>query len=388
MEIRELRIVNEILESTRQLEEVVALQVDELHRLRMALDAERKYRQFVELYLAYCLGFISEGFSPQRRCGLCLRSRINNVISELKRFSFADHFVRARKNSKSVRASCLSVLEEAASLGHREARFDFSMTSSEPPDLKDMQRIADMGCASAQLWYGCNARNEDYLRMAVEQGLQCARRELGVLLCSKDDAQSVEEGISNLKMAADDGDELACEEYAKILSNQFGANENEAARYFRRAADEGDWSAKESYAKRLCNGDCIPRDLDEAARYFQLAADEGDWRAKTRYAERLYFGNCVPQNQNEAVRYFKLAADEGDAEAKECHAKSLYYGVFIRRDVQEAIHYFKLAADEGDGKAKELYAKRLSTGDFVPQNEVESARYLQLAADQMRGSPK
>ena len=167
MAIRELRIMNEILENTKQLEEVVTLQIDELHWFRMALDAERKYRQSVELYLAYCLGFISEGFSPQRRCGLCLRSRIENVISKLKRFSFADHFVRARENSRSVRASCLSVLEEAASLGYFEARFDFPVTCSEPPDLKEIQRIADIGYASAQVWYGCNACNDNYLRMAA-----------------------------------------------------------------------------------------------------------------------------------------------------------------------------------------------------------------------------
>ena len=308
-------VINSVTDDAKRLDQAVASLVGEIESLRKALDAERKYRRSVDMVLVYSIEFINEGLLPQMKRDHSVRMRMKEIIETLRKLSFCDSFERARKDSGAAYSSHQTLVLEAKNLGHPEAHFDaLSFSFQGGSYALELKKIADMGCAAAQLKFGVSCGEEEYLRMAVAEGLYGAGRELGRMLWRRG---NVEEGLSLLRRAVTDGDELASEEYAKCLYYSYCVPRNrvEAARYFKRAADMGDNTSdiKTRYAERVCCGNCVPRDIREASRYFKLAADEGDSRLKMSYAERLSKGDGVPRDVREASRYFKLAADEGDS---------------------------------------------------------------------------
>ena len=271
-----------------QFEQAVYSLCNEVERLQKALDAERKYSAAMTAMFGHSLAFIGRGFSPAKRRGRSVRDRFDEVVRIIEKSSVDDSFKRATKDEQGMQNLCLSTLKASAEMGHPSAGWDKRCFESFEKNISllDGKRYADMGCAPAQLWYGRQTSKEDYLRLALEQGLYDAKRELGSVLCCKGEQSSIDAGIRFIKEAADNGDELACLLYASRLyiGRDVQIDRAEAARYFKLAADEGDCYAKERYAERLLTGDGVPRNEAEAVRYFKLAADEGDWEAKERYA--------------------------------------------------------------------------------------------------------
>lgn len=89
-------------------------------------------------------------------------------------------------------------------------------------------------------------------------------------------------------------------------------NKEEAAKYYKIAADNGQINAMNNYALMIDNGEGVKMNKEEAAKYYKIAADKGDINAIYNYGVMLYEGEGVSINKEEAIRYliFKNADDK------------------------------------------------------------------------------
>jgi TPR repeat protein len=109
-----------------------------------------------------------------------------------------------------------------------------------------------------------------------------------------------------------------CLQKGEGVSKDFKA----AAQYLKLAADQGNAAAQNNYGKCLSNGEGVGIDFQGAAHYFELAADQGIATDQRIAAAQFHYGSCVQNGEGVskdlkgAACYYKLAADQGFADAQ------------------------------------------------------------------------
>jgi TPR repeat protein len=156
------------------------------------------------------------------------------------------------------------------------------------------------------------------------------------------------------KLAADNGEYVACNNYAHFLCNiKKDYNNSDIVKYYKLAADNGEYNACCNYAYFLCN---IKKEYDnpDIVKYYKLAANNGDYIACNNYASFLC--NIKKEYDNpDIVKYYKLAADNGIYKACTNYA-SFLKNIKNDHDNPDIVKYYKLAANNGDYIACNNYA--------------------------------
>ena len=169
------------------------------------------------------------------------------------------------------------------------------------------------------------------------------------------------EGVTQLRLAAEQGDVQAMSSLAKCYWHGTGVRQDKeiAIAWWQRAAAQGDSSAQFTLALCKLNGDGFVKDEHWAIREIATLADAGnkealEWQAETR-----------------------AEADSGDSEALYLLALSL-----PKEEGAKAAELLKKATEAGNLSAQSELGIRLCKGDGIDKDAATGVELLQRAVDQ------
>lgn len=187
-----------------------------------------------------------------------------------------------------------------------------------------------------------------------------------------------EKAVQYLRMAADQGDQLASSSLGYILMVGEGvpADIAEAETRLRFAAEAGNDTA-------MCNLGVLlsERDRDESAAWLSRAAEAGNLRALKNLAASSALDGS-PEGKVRAAKLYSKAADLGDADSMCVLASMHRNGDGVPMDKLAAAELYRKAADLGDSEAQYDLAFMLDSGEGVPQDRAEAERLFRLSAEQ------
>ncbi len=172
--------------------------------------------------------------------------------------------------------------------------------------------------------------------------------------------------IAELKIKAEGGDPDAQTNLAQAYRDGDGvpANEEVAARWFRKAADQGFARAENNLGTMYRLGDGVERDKEEAVRWYAKAARHGSPEGMFNLGTCYYNGDGIGSNEFTAYAWFLLADDAGNSIAKDAVQRSAT--TMSNHDTSAA--YLQIA---------DMYEK----GGELPKNEAQMIRWLRKAAE-------
>ncbi|OHT08445.1 hypothetical protein TRFO_23047 [Tritrichomonas foetus] len=262
-----------------------------------------------------------------------------------------------------------TLLNRAMNNGSVEARLYYAR-EIESKDLGHALSIykdlADDGNTIAQNEFGIHLmrfnRNNDammYFQKAIDGGSIKARFNMATIQLRLD--PSSEDGIENLKIAADHGIAQAQYNYALFLERNEPENTHEIKKYYKKCSDQ-----------HLPNGMCNYASIlfkegkkSEAKKLFYEAARNGHAVAQYRYAKILEGENKI----DEAMYYMELSSKK--------YPKAAYeYGLHLNSmgSREKSSMYLKEAADWGITGSQVIYGQ-------ITSDPEESVKYFKMAAD-------
>ncbi|OHT03783.1 hypothetical protein TRFO_01446 [Tritrichomonas foetus] len=195
-----------------------------------------------------------------------------------------------------------------------------------------------------------------YYQLAAQQHHPTALFSLAMLQLF---LRKTQEGMSNLKAAADAGNERAQFNYAIYLEKDKNSDKNEILHYYKLAADAGLPNAMCNYASLI-----FKNDQKQAVNMFKVAADRGHVISQYRYARFMLRNEEI----SEAIYYFELASAAN-------HPKSQYELALIKlgnKDVDTAMKLLKASSDAGYRKAKAKYQAIIEDTGNVSKDDPDS----------------
>ncbi|KAG2533182.1 hypothetical protein JM18_000583 [Phytophthora kernoviae] len=127
-----------------------------------------------------------------------------------------------------------------------------------------------------------------------------------------------------------------------------------AAQYFQQAADAGDPLAQANYAMLLTNGMGVEQDVPQALVYFNRAARQNEAFAFHGLGILYFAGTGVPQNVTLALEYFEKAIARGYAESHSFLGSAYLHGNGgIPIDYNLAFMHFQAAVDGTGGQSSQ-----------------------------------
>jgi localization factor PodJL len=176
-----------------------------------------------------------------------------------------------------------------------------------------------------------------------------------------------------LRAAALAGDASAAYEVAVRFADGrlVPANNEEAARWFKRAAKKGLAPAQFKLATLYERGLGVKKDLIAARDLYRAAADKGHGKAMHNLAVLYAEGIDDAADYRTAAQWFRKAADHGIIDSQYNLAVLYARGVGVEQNFAEAYKWFYLAANEGDNDAAK---KRDEVGSHLDQRSLAAAR--------------
>ncbi|KAG7400615.1 Protein sel-1 3 [Phytophthora boehmeriae] len=127
-----------------------------------------------------------------------------------------------------------------------------------------------------------------------------------------------------------------------------------AAQYFRQAADAGDPLAQANYAMLLANGMGVEQDVPQALVYFNQGARQNEAFAFHGLGVLYFAGTGVPQNVTLALEFFEKAIARGYAESHSFLGSAYLHGNGgIPIDYDLAFMHFQAAVDGTGGQSSQ-----------------------------------
>lgn len=192
------------------------------------------------------------------------------------------------------------------------------------------------------------------------------------------------DGVSALKVAAEDGDPRAMCEYG-LLFNTPGApvtqNPSEAFQWYLKSAEYGDDRGQFYVGLSYYEGKIVEQDHASALKWFTLSAEKGYAIAQHYLGHMHYYGNGVPQDEREAIRWFKLSVD------RECNEARIALGDIYSNPKNKEVDYdfaFKLYSSAMEAKYPIAYYKvgmMHYQGNGRPPNYIAASKCFREGAE-------
>lgn len=204
---------------------------------------------------------------------------------------------------------------------------------------------------------------------------------------SNTDATKVDNNLSTLTLAANEGNSKAQNNLGFAYLNGQGVAQNyaEAFKLFQRAADQGSAAAQSNLGYMYLNGQGMPKNDASALAWFKKAADKGNATAIEAieiYRKKAILGDAIAQS-NLGVMYSNgHGTIYSYAEIMKTYSKNLS----TPQDLTEALRWFRRAADQGNSIAQLNLGLMYMKGLGVIQNDSESRKWMLLAAEQGNAS--
>jgi TPR repeat protein len=195
--------------------------------------------------------------------------------------------------------------------------------------------------------------------------------------------------IAELKQRAGAGDARAQVQLglAYLTGAGVGADDAEAAKWFRKAADQDDPDGERYLAEMYAGGRGVPADNAEAAKWLRLAAAQGDARAQHNLAVMYLQGMGIPKNTTEAAKWMRKAADQGLAEGQFGLGVIYANGYGVYPDDGEAVKWYRAAAAQGYSDALNNLASLLATSKQAGVRNTQEAIAVATKAVAAQNTP-
>jgi TPR repeat protein len=382
-----------------------------------------------ELIGVNTLAVMSEDSKITTTAFIVSKKEIQNL---LKTFKENESFPIASKEEWGKKSSFWSNNSSAEAL-FSEASVLFPRDQKIGLDL--MQKAYEKGSMSAAYFLGCyllekttrTREDEKKAYKLLKEASQTHITSLAVVgyleINGIGTEKNIEEGIQNLKEAAEKGSVYGNLTLGTVFLYGFGVpiNEKESVKWLETAAEKGDNTAQFTLGNLYLYGMGVSKTDKKAFEWFSMAAKNGHSDGKynlaccfiqgigttkdTKEGFRLLLeaakdsnihaeyniGLCysdgigVAQDRGEAFKWFAKAAERGSSGAQYMLGAYYFGGLGVAKDEKEAVKWFRKSAEQGFAAAQHDLGYCLFNGVGVGENKKEAIRWYQLAADQ--GAP-
>ena len=192
-----------------------------------------------------------------------------------------------------------------------------------------------------------------------------------------------DEAAKWFKKAADKGSALGLTWYGECCYYGNGVRENayRAVKYLQMALEKESIPRAHSLLGRcysLGKGG-ISQDIEKGVALLRKAVEEGE-------TDALFDLGCIYRYHykigSEAIHWFEKSGEAGDSHAYTCIGEIYRDGEIVSRNYAKAYDYFKKAADDGDEDAQNYLGLMFLQGEHVQENDSKAFQYFKKAAEQ------
>ena len=223
---------------------------------------------------------------------------------------------------------------------------------------------------------------EMYFKIAAENGNEYAQFEYAKLLLEHDNDQDVKRAIRMLKRTADKGNTMAQYALGKLYAwDDNLMDEVKAVQYLSLAAKEF-MGANYEIGKLYADSEKKVYDMEKAVKYFTIAADAGNEYAQYKLGKIYADKESSFYDVGKAVHYLTMVADAGNEYAQYKLGK-IYAdkesGVY---DAKKTEQYFSMVADAGNQYAQYSLAKLYLDRESEIYDPKAAIKYYEMASAQ------
>ena len=226
---------------------------------------------------------------------------------------------------------------------------------------------------------------EVYMRRSAMLGNVLGQTLLGVhLLYFGTTPELQAEGLSWLKVAANEGHKPAMERLATALKTGKGGETNPqlAIEWLQKGAALGNADCQIELGSAYMCGDLIEQDKVKAHNLYHLASLQGDSWATYLLGVSYENGHGVDKNPEQAFACFMEAAEKKVTRAIYKVATAYLWGEGVEEDIPAGAKWLKQAAELGESDAQAYLGAMFAHGMGVEENIPIALRWLRKAAEQ------
>jgi len=249
--------------------------------------------------------------------------------------------------------------------------------------------VSAMNAFSLMVAFGIVTLEDDrfvakYLKIAADNGEDIARLEYGdFLLQGKGVPKNPQLAYHYFKLSADSGNPESAYKCAKVLIHVLKSkNSDEILYYLNIAANSGIVEAQRDYSTLRFMNKGTDEEMELADRYLRIAADQKDPIAMYEFSKMILDSPASESDKEQGLQMLREAATQGHVRANFVYGKKCIKGDCLEEDKDNAINFIRVAAQGGDPQAQFLYGKLLLCGKLVDQNITEAIEFLELASKQ------
>ncbi len=221
---------------------------------------------------------------------------------------------------------------------------------------------------------------EQYLRLSSLKGNTFAQTRLASLYLESGDAEKAELAMSLLESAANNDNDNAMYQYAKLLLDSTSADydQEKGMQYLRMAVEKDNPFAQFKMGKILLDESLLYYNVKEGIQLLEKSAEQYNQFAQYSLGILYLRGEQIEQNMNLAIQYLSDSAEQGNQYALYTLGK-IYIEDSDIQDIEKAIRYFTNASEQGNPFAAYTLGKLYSDDSLVESDEETSYKWYSVA---------
>ncbi len=221
---------------------------------------------------------------------------------------------------------------------------------------------------------------EQYLRLSSLKGNTFAQTRLASLYLESGDAEKAELAMSLLESAANNDNDNAMYQYAKLLLNSTSADydQEKGMQYLRMAVEKDNPFAQFKMGKILLDESLLYYNVKEGIQLLEKSAEQYNQFAQYSLGILYLRGEQIEQNMNLAIQYLSDSAEQGNQYALYTLGK-IYIEDSDIQNIEKAIRYFTNASEQGNPFAAYTLGKLYSDDSLVESDEETSYKWYSVA---------
>lgn len=221
---------------------------------------------------------------------------------------------------------------------------------------------------------------EQYLQLSSLKGNTFAQTRLASLYLESGDAENTGLAMRLLETAANNDNDNAMYQYAKLLLDSTSADydQEKGMQYLRMAVDKNNPFAQFKMGKILLDETLPYYNVKEGIQLLEKSAEQNNQFAQYSLGSLYLRGEQIEQDINLAIQYLSDSAEQGNPYALYTLGK-VYLENNSMQDIEKAIHYFTDAAEQKNPFAAYTLGKIYSDDSLVESDEETSYKWYSVA---------